>query len=106
MTEHRRINDQSNSLVDEKYSSEPLPPLETEFYPINAKYRLRRHVLKCARGNVVMWDLQKQRKKYGALVWEFVANDKSPVRLVLYCKRLGIMSDPEHAEALSSLAYR
>ena len=77
----------------------------TDIYPINTDYRFRRHNLKCEFGNVTIWDLQKRRKKKGAEVWEFVANDRSPIRLGLYCARCGILPEAENAEALSRLAY-
>ena len=93
MTEHKQI-----IAADNQASS-------TDVYPINKDYRFRRHNLKCEFGNVAIWDLQKRRKKKGVNIWEFLANDRSPIRLGLYCQRLGILPDAENAELLSRLAY-
>ncbi len=104
MNEHRTSADQSKLSCRRENSSEPLPTAETDVYPINKKYRFRRHVLKGVGKGMVIWELQKRQKKYGVLAWGFFANDRSPVRLGLYCERLNIRPDPENMEMLSSLA--
>ena len=106
MNEHRHIDGQSNFTVDGKNSSEPMSPPEPQIVQINADYRFRRHVLKCVGKGMTIWELQKLRKKDGALVWEFMANDRRPIRLGLYCQRLGIHPDPANAKMLSSLAFK
>ena len=104
MNEHRAPEDQSNFPAGGKSSSEPLSAPEPQIVQINAKYRFRRHVLKCDRGDVVIWDLQKRKTVKGKTEWRPVANDRSPVRLGLYCAQHGILPAPENAKALSELA--
>ena len=104
MTSHRTPEDQSNFHDVVKNTSEPQSTPGTDIYPINAKYRLRRHNLKCDRGDVVIWDLQKRKTVKGKTECRPVANDRSPVRLGLYCAQHGILPAPECAEALSELA--
>ncbi len=91
------MSDHKNIIQDDINQS------ETSIFPINQDYRFRRHVLHCGGVEVVFWDLQKRRPKGGDDIWIFVATDRSPVRLGLYCRDRGIFPDTANTKLLASL---
>ena len=75
---------------------------EPEIVQINKDYRFRRHVLLLSdqAGEVIIWNLEKRHipergLHKGETIWQFIANDRSPIRLGNYCAARGIMPDPE-----------
>ncbi len=90
----------------QEITRDAVPACETTVYPINKDYRFRRHQLQVTLGSVEIWNLERRATRKGKDEWRFVANDRSPIRLGLYCARRGIMPDAENADLLSSLACR